>query len=118
MLEVIRPRYLKATRKEKTQILDEFIAATGYHRKYAIRVLKHPPKSKGLKKPGKQRVYGDDVVQALTTIWEICGRICSKRLKPFIPEMLVVLERQRELILAEPIKTQLLTMSRATIDRC
>jgi hypothetical protein len=39
-------------------------------------------------------------------------------MKPFIPEMLVVLERQRELILAEPIKTQLLTMSRATIDRC
>ena len=118
LLEVIRPRYLKATRKEKKQILDELIAATGYHRKYAIRVLKHPPKSKGLKKPSKQRVYGDDVVQALTTIWEICGRICSKRLKPFIPEMLVVLERQRELILAEPIKTQLLTMSRATIDRC
>lgn len=118
LLEVIRPRYLKATRKEKKQILDELIAATGYHRKYAIRVLKHPPKSKGLKKPGKQKVYGDDVVQALTTIWEICGRICSKRLKPFIPEMLVVLERQRELILAEPIKTQLLTMSRATIDRC
>ena len=77
LLEVIRPRYLKATRKEKKQILDEFIAATGYHRKYAIRVLKHRPKLKGLKKPGKQKVYDGAVVQALTTIWEICGRICS-----------------------------------------
>ena len=118
LLEVIRPRYLKATRKEKKQILDEFIAATGYHRKYAIRVLKHQAKSKGLKKPGKQKVYGNDVIQPLTTIWEICGRICSKRLKPFISEMIVVLERQQELILDEHIKAQLLTISRATIDRC
>ncbi len=118
LLEVIRPRYLKATRKEKKQILDEFIAATGYHRKYAIRVLKHRPKSKGLKKPGKQKVYAGDVVQVLTTIWEICGRICSKRLKPFIPEMIVVLERCQELILDEHVKAQLLTISRATIDRC
>ncbi len=118
LLEVIRPRYLKATRKEKKQILDEFIAATGYHRKYAIRVLKHRPKSKGLKKPGKQKVYGSDVIQALTAIWEVCGRICSKRLKPFIPEMIVVLERCQELILDEHVKAQLLTISRATIDRC
>lgn len=41
LLEVIRPRYLKATKKAKKQILDEFIAATGYHRKYAIRVPQH-----------------------------------------------------------------------------
>lgn len=118
LLEVIRPRYLKATRKEKKQILDEFIAATGYHRKYAIRVLKHRAKSKGLKKSGRQKVYGSDVIQALTTIWEICGRICSKRLKPFIPEMIVVLERYQELILDEQTKAQLVTISRATIDRC
>ena len=118
LLEVIRPRYLKATRKEKKQILDEFIAATGYHRKYAIRVLKHRPKLKGLKKPGKQKVYDGAVVQALTTIWEICGRICSKRLKPFIPEMIIVLERHHELFLDENITGQLLKISRATIDRC
>ena len=118
LLEVIRPRYLKATKKEKKQILDELIAATGYHRKYAIRVLKHRPKLKGLKKPGKQKVYDGAVIQALTTIWEICGRICSKRLKPFIPEMIIVLERHHELFLDEHIKAQLLKISRATIDRC
>jgi hypothetical protein len=52
MIEAIRPRYLKANKAGKVQILDEFIATTGYHRKYAIRVLKHGPKPKGLKKPG------------------------------------------------------------------
>jgi len=118
LLEVIRPRYLKATRKEKRQILDEFIAATGYHRKYAIRVLKHRPKLKGLKKPGRQKIYDGAVIQALTIIWEICGRICSKRLKPFIPEMITVLERCHELFLDEAVKIQLIKISRATIDRC
>ena len=118
LIEAIQPRYLKASRKDKKQILDEFIAATGYHRKYAIRVLKHRPKLKGLKKPGRQKVYGGEVIQALTQIWEICGRICSKRLKPFIPEIVSVLERHHELLLDEAIKAQLFKMSRATIDRC
>lgn len=36
----MRERYLKAkTRKEKSQILDEVIKMTGYHRKHAIQVL-------------------------------------------------------------------------------
>jgi len=44
MIEAVRPRYLKANRAGKEQILDEFIAITGYHRKYAIRILKQGPK--------------------------------------------------------------------------
>ena len=35
----ILSRYLKASRKEKTRILDEFCANTGYNRKYAITKL-------------------------------------------------------------------------------
>jgi len=41
LLEVIRPRYLKATKTEKKTMLDEFVAASGYHRKYATRILRH-----------------------------------------------------------------------------
>jgi hypothetical protein len=41
LVPVIRPRYLRASTTEKTHILDEFVAITGYHRKYAIRLLKH-----------------------------------------------------------------------------
>ena len=40
LLEAIRPRYRKAKKVEKQRILDEFVAASGYHRKYAIRILK------------------------------------------------------------------------------
>jgi len=118
MIESIRPRYLKANRANKTQILDEFIATTGYHRKYALRVLKHGPKPKGLKKQGRQKVYQGEVVQALEQIWEIYGRICSKRLHPFLAEGVQVLERCHELSLSPEIKQLLLSMSRATIDRC
>jgi hypothetical protein len=58
------------------------------------------------------------VVDKLIQIWEICGRICSKRLKPFLPEIVTVLERHNELVLTPEVKTLLLQMSRSTIDRC
>ena len=118
LVTAIRPRYLQASKAGKEQILNELIATTGYHRKSAIRVLKHGPKAKGLKKPGRQKIYQGEVVQALEQIWEICGRICSKRLQPFLPEMVTILERHHELCLPGPIKSLLLRMSRSTIDRC
>jgi len=34
-----RPRYVEASRKEKSRILDELVAFTGYHRKSAVRAL-------------------------------------------------------------------------------
>jgi IS30 family transposase len=109
---------LKANRAGKTQILDEFIATTGYHRKYAIHVLKHGAKAKGIKKAGRRKTYQGEVVQALEQIWEIYGRICSKRLHPYMSEGIAVLERCHELSLAPEIKQMLLSMSRSTIDRC
>ena len=118
LVATIRPRYLKANKAGKEQILNELIATTGYHRKSAIRVLKHGPKPKGLKKPGRQKIYLGEVVQVLEQIWEICGRICSKRLQPFLPEIVTILERHHELCLTPPIKSLLLSMSRSTIDRC
>jgi hypothetical protein len=40
LVEAVRGRYLRAVRKEKSKILDEFVAITGFHRKHAIRVLR------------------------------------------------------------------------------
>ena len=118
MIETIRPRYLKAKKAEKKQILDEFVETTGYHRKYAIRVLKHGSKPKGIKKPGRRKIYQGEVVRMLEQIWEIYGRICSKRLHPFLPEAVKILERCNELSLSPEVKCLLMSMSRATIDRC
>jgi hypothetical protein len=118
LLEEIRPRYLKAKKSKKQAMLDEFVAATGYHRKYAIRILKHGRPRRSNKKHGLLKVYQGEVVVALEQIWEVCGRICSKRLHPFLPEMVKVLERCGELQLPEQTKKLLLQMSRSTIDRC
>ena len=118
LTEEIYPRYLKAEKAEKTKILDEFTAATGYHRKYAIKLLKHGLKRKGYKKVGRKKKYQGEVIGVLEKIWEICGKICSKRLHPFIPEMISVLEREEELSCSPETKKLLLSMSRSTIDRC
>jgi hypothetical protein len=121
LLEVVRPRYLKANKAEKQKMLDEFTSITGYHRKHAIRVLKnnvqvqnhHKRKTKTYK-----AVYRGEVVQALEQIWEIYGHICSKRLQPFLSEAIRVLERCKEIELSEDTKGLLLKISSASIDRC
>ena len=68
LLEVVRPRYLKASKVEKQKMLDEFTLATGYHRKHAIRVLKNQVQVqnhlKGKTKTYKT-IYRGEVVQAL-----------------------------------------------------
>ena len=117
-LETIQPRYRKSTKAEKQQILDEFVNTTGYHRKYAIRILNKWVRRKLPKKSGPKRIYQGEVVVALEQIWEICGRICSKRLHPFLPEMVRVLERNHDLQLSAEVKALLFTMSRSSIDRC
>jgi hypothetical protein len=114
----VHPRYLKARKGEKEKILDEFTAATGYHRKYAIKLLKHGLKRKGYKKVGRKKKYYGEVVEVLEKIWETCGKICSKWLHPFLPEMVSVLEKEGELSSSPEAKTLLLSMSRSTIDRC
>jgi hypothetical protein len=121
LLEAIRPRYLKAGKVEKQKMLDEFTSATGYHRKHAIRVLKNrvqvQTRHKGKTKTYKA-IYRGEVVQALEQIWEICGRICSKRLRPYLPEAIKVLERCNEIELSAETKALLLKISSASIDRC
>jgi hypothetical protein len=119
LVEVVRPRYLKANKAGKQKILDEFTSATGYHRKYAIRLLKNRvQKLPQSRRTGYKTIYAGEVVQALERIWEIYGRICSKRLQPFLPEGIRVLERCHEIELSEETKALLLKISSASIDRC
>ncbi len=44
------------------------------------------------KKPHKKK-YNEDIKQALIKMWCAANRICSKRLVPFIPDLLAALER-------------------------
>jgi len=114
----VQPRYLKANKAEKQKILDEFTASTGYHRKYAIRILKHGYKRRPNKAKGRKAIYRGEVVETLEQFWEIYGRICSKRLHPYLPEGIKVLERCGELRMSTETRELLLRISRSSIDRC
>ena len=39
VLGAIRSRYGEASKKDKSRMLDEFVATTGCHRKHAVRLL-------------------------------------------------------------------------------
>ncbi len=114
-IEIMRGRYLKADKKEKGKILDEFIKVTGYHRKAAIRVLTKKIKP-GISPKGRPTKY-KAVLQPLRSIWEVSDRLCSKCLQPFIPEMIQVLKSQGEMHLDSETENQLANLSPSTIDR-
>jgi len=118
LLTVVSPRYVIATGAEKQRILAEFVATTGYHRKYALTLLNHPPRSRSrpVRRP-REKAYTAVVQHILVRLWEIADRICSKRLVPGLPDLLDALERHSELTLDVPTRALLLSLSPATADR-
>jgi hypothetical protein len=84
LLAQVAPRYREAGRKEKSVILNELIAATGYARKYAIRLLTmRVISSPGPVRRPRARRYGKEVQEALTIAWAATNYIGSKRLRHF-----------------------------------
>ena len=116
-LGAVQGRYWKAGRKEKGRILDEFVQVTGYHRKAAIRLLTHGYQKSVPRHQGRPKEYGLAVTTALKVAWEASDRLCSRRLQPFLPELVGVLERHGELSLESEVRDQLCQLSPATIDR-
>jgi len=92
--EAIRGRYKRTKRKEKGRILDEFTQATGYHRKAASRLLGRGPRAPGHGRRGRPRKYGPEVMGGLRVVWEVTDHLCAKRLKPFLPELVSVVEQK------------------------
>lgn len=112
----ISQRYEVADRQSKRAILDEFTKVTGYHRKHAIRILttQSPP---ARERPAARRIYGEAVKETLIVLWEAADRICGKRLKMLLPQLVEAMERHGHLQLENQVRAQLLAMSAATIDR-
>jgi hypothetical protein len=114
---VVRGRYANATTKEKSRILAEFVAATGYHLKSAIRVLNRPPETKRPQTRKRPPLYDEAARCALIVLWEASDRICGKRLRALLPVLLPALERNGHLKLEAEIRAKILSMSASTIDR-
>lgn len=117
LLAQIAPRYREAHVAQKTVILDEFVAATGYDRKYAIRLLSKPVPTPGPIRRPRPRRYGTEVQQALSVAWAATNYVCAKRLVPFLPELVTALETHGHLRLQPEVRAQLLAISPATADR-
>src|ERR1035438_532053 len=116
-LPVIHRRYGKAEGKAKSVMLDEFCLNTGYHRKYAIRLLNGPPpgKREEARPRGRKPQYSTAVVTLLAAVWEAAGYPWSVRLKALLPSWMPWI-RQRYKLSAETEK-QLLGISARQIDR-
>lgn len=117
LLKVIKQRYLKATKAEKTEILNEFCQSTGYNRLYAIRILqaKHQYRSNTR---ARACTYGSQVLLLVIKIWELLDYPCGMRLKPQLVPMLESLVRSKEI---SPVSDQQLhqlgSISAKTLDR-
>jgi len=131
----VQDRYIKATKKVKTDILDEFCITTGYNGVYAARILrlkagkvigysrmggkkiKYVIGKKKKTKRKRDKIYGYDVFLKLKKIWVIFDFICSKRLAPFMAEAVEKLEKHKEIDLTDKVREKLLKISASTIDR-
>ena len=118
-LEAIFLRYKSASKKQKSIILDEFCATSGYHRKHAIRLLrpfkrftKHKPKKRG----PKPLYHKDAILKPLKRIWLAANLPCSKRLKASLPLWIPGYVQSFGPLSPEAAQA-LLTISPATIDR-
>ncbi len=118
LLDTIRDRYRSSTKKDKSRILDEFIAVTGHHRKHGIRMLgkldDHTDTTHSVR---GRRIYDEAVREAVIVIWEAADRICGKRLKAALPHLADSMECHGHLALDPEVRDRLLAASAATLDR-
>ena len=117
LTNAVRRRYRSATGREKRRILAEFVATTGYHEKSAIRVLNAQAVTTHRQTRVRRSLYDEAARAALIVLWEASDRVCGKRLRALLPILLPALERNGHLKLDESIRSKVLAMSSATIDR-
>ena len=91
----------EADLRQKTLILDLFLASTGYARKYAIKLLTQPlpPTAPAPIRRPRPRAYGAEVQEALSTLWAAANGICARRLVPFLPDQVVYIEASHALVI-------------------
>jgi hypothetical protein len=116
LIKSYRKRYQRASKKDKTRIINAIVEATGYCRKHIIRAMAQevavPRKVTRTRISRYAYLY-----EALKFVWACSNFLCGKRLAPFLPELVESLERHGEICLSPEDKEMLLTASAATLDR-
>ncbi len=117
LVAAVAERYARSDRAERSRILDEFAAVTGHHRKHAMRLLRGSGCRDDRQRRRRVRVYDAAMREALIVLWEASDRVCGKRLRPLLPVLIEAMERHGHVQLAPEVRTGVLAMSAATIDR-
>jgi transposase InsO family protein len=114
----LRERYRKASKKERSAILDEYVKTTQCHRKHAIAVLRGKRKRvKGPIRRPRSTVYRDQEARALLQLWDLFDGICSKRLRSALDVELPRLYERDFLQVSAECYQKLMQISPATMDR-
>lgn len=120
LINQIKPRYLKAAKKDKSKILDEFCLNTGFNRHYAIQIMQTRYDYDRVQREGRKKrklKYGTEVMSVVIKIWELLEYPCGARLKPVLLSTLAALERFQEMKVNSEIKEKLAAITAKTLDR-
>ena len=117
-LKQLQARYRRASKKEKTVILDEYVKTTGYHRKHATAVLNgRRARVRGPIRRPRRAQYGVEEANAIATLADLFDNICSKRLRAAMDVELPRLYQAGVLRISTTCYEKLLMVSPATMDR-
>jgi len=114
------PRYLKADRGKRSELLTEMQAVTGMHRFSLVRLMKSPTLSRKQRQTERSRSYGLSVQMVVGIVWESLDYICAERLTPALLNTAQHLSHFGELgaITLDPaLEAQLSNVSRSTVQR-
>jgi len=115
-LQTYRKRYHKASRDERTPLLDEFCAMSGYHRKYAITLLNRRDDEPDRPRRRRGPTYSAAALKVIERIWLAAGCPWSVRLKALLP-LWLPWARPRLKGLTGQVEREVLQISARQIDR-
>jgi hypothetical protein len=115
----LRQEYLKADKKGKTALLNEYVKNTGHNRKYVITRLNTEKVWQVINssRQTRKRIYGPEIDAPLVALWKIFDFPCGQRLKPCMEDELERLRQFGEINVSDEVAEKLKEISSATIDR-